>query len=284
MTQIGVVLQSTAVDPRDAAFIVEAWDRQAREFAGAWGLEYTPVVLYSPPPAQQVGTGEVRLLTIEDSIDGDPSVLGYHTDELGVVFARVLAGNNAESGSHECCEETLDPDVSAWVAMGDGRETAKESCDAVEGDSYLQDATIGEDTRQIPVSNFLLPSWFDPNGQHPFDRMGKLTAPFTMDDGGYMVVRDAAGNESDVFAQARVEHGGERGRMAAERKRARPDSRLSRRLAEKKPLAEAVTPYEPPSDALIGNVNELAEHVDMPEPEQPSDELPPAPGNAPVFG
>jgi hypothetical protein len=237
--QIGVVCQSSTINPVDLAFIVQAWDAQSKEFCAAWGIPYIPVVLYSPPPADQVGTGEVRLMTIEDTLDVD-GALGYHTDELGDIFARILAENNADSGSHECCEESLDPTVDVWKPIGDGREIAFEACDPVEGDSYSQDATIGEgpdaETRQVPVTNYVLPSYFDPNGKAPFDRMGKLTAPFTMDDGGYMVVRDAAGNESDVFAgQAHVEHGGERGRLAAEKKRARPDSRLSRRLAAKRP-------------------------------------------------
>lgn len=238
MTQIAVTCASAKVDPTDLAFIVEAWDAQSRDFCAAWNIPYVPVLLYDQVPSDQVGTGEVRVLTIEDVLDV-PGAEGFHTDEIGVVFARVLSDNNADSGSHECCEETLDPTCDVWVPMGDGRETAKEGCDAVEGDSYLQDATIGTVTRQIPVTNYLLPSWFDPNGQHPFDRMGKLKAPFTMTDGGYQAVRDASGNETDVFAETRVEHGGERGRMAAERKRAKPDSRLSRRLASKRPAPVA---------------------------------------------
>lgn len=84
----------------------------------------------------------------------------------------------------------------------------------------------------MPVSNYVLPSWFDPNGKYPYDRMGLLKAPLTMTAGGYMIVRDAAGNETDVFAQnRRVEHGGFEGKVRADRKRARPDSRLARRLA-----------------------------------------------------
>ena len=295
--QIGVVFGTTTIDPVTQAFLVEGWDRQSEEFCKAWSIPYIPVVLYDTIPNEvDVRSGEIRVMMVEDKIDV-PDALGYHTDELGLIFARILAENNAESGPHECCEESLDPDCSVWKPMPDGREIAFESCDPVEGDSYPQDATIGTETRQIPVSNYVLPSYFDPNGQHPFDRMGKLKAPFTMDDGGYMAVRDAAGNETDVFAdrKPRVEHGGERGRMAAERKRAKPDSRLSRRLAAPKYRSEASSPpmpwgagprpenYEPPVVTPIGNVRDLLEHVPAPRTDKP--ELPPkSPGHTPTFG
>jgi hypothetical protein len=283
--QIGVVFQTTTIDPVTQAFLVEAWDRQSEEFCKAYDIPYVPVVLYDTIPDDEVANGEIRVMTVQDVIDV-ADALGYHTDELGLIFARVLAENNAESGPHECCEESLDPDCSVWKPMPDGREVAFESCDPVEGDHYLQDATVGTETRQIPVSNYVLPSYFDPNGQAPFDRMGKLTAPFTMTDGGYMAVRDAAGNETDVFADRNlhVEHGGERGRVAAEKKRARPDSRLSRRLAAPKYRSEASSPPMPwgAGPRPEGYVD------DLPQPAPPKSEEPETPStlptNHPAFG
>ena len=178
--QIGVVFGTTTIDPVTQAFLVEAWDRQSEEFCKAWEHHLHPRrPLRHDPRRSRRQDGEIRVMMVEDKIDVD-GALGYHTDELGLIFARILAENNAESGPHECCEESLDPDCSIWKPMPDGREIAFESCDPVEGDSYQQDATIGDETRQIPVSNYVLPSYFDPNGQHPFDRMGKLTAPFTL--------------------------------------------------------------------------------------------------------
>ena len=285
--QIGVVFGTTTIDPVTQAFLVEAWDRQSEEFCKAHGIiPYVPVVLYDTiPDGADVSSGEIRVMMVEDTIDV-PNALGYHTDELGLIFARILAENNAESGPHECCEESLDPTCAIWKPMPDGREIAYESCDPVEGDHYDQAATIGTGdaavTRQIPVSNYVLPSYFDPNGQHPFDRMGKLTAPFTMTDGGYQAVRDAAGNESDVFAdrKPRVEHGGERGRLMAEKKRARPDSRLSRRLAAPKYRSEASSPPMPwgAGPRPEGYVDDLR------RPEPKSEERPITPGHAPSFG
>ena len=278
--QIGVVFGTTTIDPVTQAFLIEGWDRQSQEFCKAWGLTYIPVVLYDTIPDEtQVTNGEIRVMMVEDTIDVQ-GALGYHTDELGLIFARIMAENNAESGPHECCEESLDPTCAVWKPMPNGRELAFESCDPVEGDHYDQAATIGDTTRQIPVSNYVLPSYFDPNGQHPFDRMGKLTAPFTMTDGGYQAVRDAAGNESDVFAdrKPRVEHGGERGRMAAEKKRARPDSRLSRRLATPKYRPETSSPPMPwgAGPRPEGYVDD-ARRPEAPKSDEPSAPAVPAP-------
>jgi len=230
MTQIGVVCTSATIEPRDLAFIVQAWDAQSQEFCAAWGIPYIPVVLYSTPSIEsQVEAGEIRLLTIEDDI-GVPSALGFHDDELGAIFARVLAENNADAGSHECCEENADPDCSQYKPIpGTTNELALEVSDPVEALNYLQSATVGDETRQIPVSDWVYPSYFDPNGKAPFDKMNKLTAPFSMAPGGYQIVRDASGNTNDVFAK--VVHADEAGRMAAEKKRKRPDSRVARRLA-----------------------------------------------------
>lgn len=228
--QIGVVNQSVSLDPRDLAFIVEAWSAQSAEFCAAWGIPFVPVTLYQPAPALATLAGAVRVMTVQDVLD-DPRALGYHDDENGVILARILADNGADSGSHECCEESADPDCDLWVPMGNGDEIAREVCDPVEGDSYPQTAEIGGDTRQIPVSNFVLPSYFDPAGKPPFDRMGKLSKPFSMSPGGYQIIRDASGGINDVFAQRRrvvVSGPAAHARIAA--KLARPESRLLRRL------------------------------------------------------
>jgi hypothetical protein len=230
--QIGVVSRSKAIDATTLAFLVDAWDRQAKEIADAYGVPYTPVIFYDSVDELPVDTGEVRLFTIVDALPEAPDAEGYHDDQLGVIYIRILAENDAEAGPHEVCEEEADPTCDKWAPMGDGRDVAYEVCDPVEGDHYDQEAKIGEDTRTVPVSNYVLPSWFDPNGRAPYDRMGKLKAPLTMTPGGYMIVRDAAGRETDVFAQnRRVIPGGPLGRLRSERKRARPDSRLALRLA-----------------------------------------------------
>ena len=244
--QIGVVFGTTTIDPVTQAFLVEAWDRQSRGVLQGVGH---PLRARGPlrhdPRRSDVTSGEIRVMMVEDTIDV-PDALGYHTDELGLIFARILAENNAESGSHECLRGDLDP----TAPSGSRCPTAARSPSRLRpgrGRPLPQDATIGDTTRQIPVSNYVLPELLRSERPAPLRPHGQAQAPFTMTDGGYMAVRDAAGNESDVFAdrKPRVEHGGERGRMAAMKKRARPDSRLSRRLAAPKYRSEASSPPMP---------------------------------------
>ena len=53
-----------------------------------------------------------------------------------------------------------------------------EVCDPVENDEY--------NIQNIPMSNFILPSWFEPAmPNQKYDYLGKLGAPCTLDSGGY---------------------------------------------------------------------------------------------------
>lgn len=112
-----------------------------------------------------------------------------------------------------------------------GNGAVVHNCDAVEGDQYMKTVTLpvtGE-TKDIPVSNFVLPSWYDETGRYPFDKMGLLQAPFTMTSGGYLILRNSkTGMSTNVFAST--------GKMAAvARKLADPDSRTFRRMNPKSP-------------------------------------------------
>lgn len=74
------------------------------------------------------------------------------------------------------------------------------NCDPVEGDSY-QITVPYSGTPKISVSNFVFPSWFDRENpkKTKFDYLGKLTKPFTMTAGGY-VIKLVDGVEKSVFA------------------------------------------------------------------------------------
>ncbi len=228
MTQIAVTVDpACGLDPARVAAWVEAVDAQAAEFAISWGVPYTPVVLHAWDVLSKLGDGaeldafvaDSRLLTIQPALDV-AGALGFHDDVAGVIFARVMAQGEDTSVtmSHEVLEEMGDPTCDVYVAMPGGKETAKEACDAVEGDVYMMDG--------VQLSNYLQPTWFgiQQDGNQEFDRLGKLSAAFTMTDGGYMIVRDANGNETQVFART------DAGRINLARKLEKPRGRLARRL------------------------------------------------------
>lgn len=199
MSCVAVINRSTSIDPKDIPFWAAAADKQAREVAAAWGCMYQPVVWYASTDGLPAGC---RILTIRDDLD-QAGILGDHSDDLGVPAIEVkAAGDIGITISHEIAEYLVDTSVNLWAPFDPDHEQAIEVCDRVSGDSYPVEVTVAGETREILVSNYLLPSAFDPSGRAPFDRMGKLTAWNGMSPGGYAVVRDiTTGKVSDQFAR-----------------------------------------------------------------------------------
>jgi hypothetical protein len=126
--------------------------------------------------------------------------LGYHDeDEHGVPYGKVFTKISLQYGSvssvlsHEVIELFLDPPCNRFaIDFNTGVLYAVEGGDPVENDSY--------DAGGIEVSNFIMPAWFDltPQAGDHFDWLGKLTAPFTMTKGGYLIYMQG-GEEKSRF-------------------------------------------------------------------------------------
>jgi hypothetical protein len=218
---LALVNRSSRVSDADVRHMADAFTAQiARDFAPAWGR--VPTNVLAVPAAKQLAT--VPSLAIVDSPDV-ADALGYHTDDGGTYDGFIFvdpvldAGGTvlgdpsnpsapcvASVGSHEALELIGDPTCSAWADCGGTRtvggvafrEVAWEAADAVEGDGYVIDKS---GVPPVVVSNFVLLTWFDPlvPAGTKVDHLGKLAAPFTMDAGGYMAVRGAPGDETQVF-------------------------------------------------------------------------------------
>jgi hypothetical protein len=202
-TAFALVNESTLVTDAQAAAMAQAIGYQLRaHVAPAW--ERMPPSFTFYPKGHAPPAGAV-LFHLVDVLPEAPDALGYHDEQDDRPYARIGCkpvfdgGGTALTGplsvsavvSHEACEAFGDLDVNGWRDMPDGRQTAEELADAVQGDSY----PVGK----VSVSNFLLPAWFDRQATRgPFDHMRQCSAPFTMSAGGYMIVRDA-GNASQVF-------------------------------------------------------------------------------------
>jgi hypothetical protein len=202
--KIGVQNLSTLVSGEDAYIMAMLVDKQLREHAApAWGL--------LPPAVAYLGTGirgtpyQNAIIGILDDADqaGD---LGWHTegpdaDVYGRVFARPVLGNGGSALgpvgltvcsvlSHECLETLLDPACDLWAQAADGTLYARELGDPVESDSYLIEITASDTSSVMStVSDFVLPSWFDPDAASgQTDYMGLTTAPFEVRSTGYVIV------------------------------------------------------------------------------------------------
>lgn len=152
-----------------------------------WGLKPPGTFVY----ADKFVPSEGAVMNYVDN-DGSPDSAGLHGAVGGVSWALVDLGQSAipsRTGSHEGIEITLNQWLDQWVLGPDGWHYAREGSDAVQRHHYTMGVALFGEFRDVLVSNYLLPSYFDANGKWPYDHMGVLTAPFSIADGGYAIVQ-----------------------------------------------------------------------------------------------
>jgi hypothetical protein len=186
---IAILNQSNgAVTDADVATMTAAIATQIQaDVAPAWNRPPATVTFYNSAGAVPAGAYGVAIVP---TIDDQPQdVLGYHTENWGVVAAQpefangaqVLTGDWSVSStlSHEVLEMFIDPACNLWVFNGQGSAYSLEVCDPVEAPTYPVNG--------VSVANFVTPSWFDPlaPATAQFDKQGQVHAPFTIAAGGY---------------------------------------------------------------------------------------------------
>lgn len=212
MTNICLVNKSTLVGNPDVQTMARAIATQVRHHAAPlWGLLPPPVTYLASEADAPDGSWVVAVLDDADQADA----LGWHTeDQGGLIYGRVFARPVLDNGgdalrkplsvasvaSHEVLEILCDPRCNLWADVGNGQHVAVEVADPVESDSYGVHVP-GAGT--VTVSNFVTPAWFDPlaGSGAQVDFLHRLTAPFTLTPGGYVVVQEA-GKVSQVFGEA----------------------------------------------------------------------------------
>jgi hypothetical protein len=234
---------SANVTDTDLAFIAEACHDSLAGCASAWEVPSDAVVFYGTDEAGAIknGMGQVaRVATVVDDMPEAPGAEAYHTVKNGVVSEKILAGPGADVDTlsvgvdHENKEGLIDPNCDLEVTMPDGRLLAKEISDPVQGDVRKLNVTIDSVTRAVAVSNYVFPSYFDANGQAPYDAFGLVSRPFEIRPGGYQEITDPSTGKTDyVF-------GDEKAANVIAARRADPGSRLNRR-ADKRASCEAPT-------------------------------------------
>lgn len=132
-----------------------------------------------------------------DDLPEAPGALGYHDiDKDGRPYSKIAVNPSLQHGSdwligtyavittvtHEAGETVCNPIINIMRDMNSTTSVAQEICDPVEDTQYIHNGCA--------ITNFVLPSWFNPFGKAPYDYLGKLAAPFTMTAGGYMIVRE----------------------------------------------------------------------------------------------
>jgi hypothetical protein len=210
MRFIRVVNQSRTVADAEFEAAVRAAQRQLTEhFAPAWGGLCAALTLVKGAPGVADRPATETIYVLDDS--DQAGALGYHElvndVPVGLVFAHTAARDRQAwtvTLSHELLEQLADPYCAtcAVVPMWGGRMYAVEYevCDPVEQDAYLID--------DVPVSNFVLPSWFQPRpgAVGPFDHLGRLKAPLTLRPGGYIGYSADLNNWEQTFGAREQPH------------------------------------------------------------------------------
>jgi len=216
------------VTPAVLAQIAEAVQTQiATHYAPVWGAPGGVPVKVVTGAAPGQGSPDVPVyIRASSDVQG---AAGYHDDDGVYVFRDGLPALTSGAFSlsvvvsHEVLETLGDPGANQWADNGQGTEYAREMCDAVE--AYCYDVKISGGST-VSVSDFVLPSFFDPEGEAPFSYLDKPPSPFTTAEAGgadYQIARTVdEGGAQDVTAD-RLPRAD---RLAAKR---HPSSRTSRR-------------------------------------------------------
>lgn len=213
---ISILNESTMATNAEVQLMVSALQVQFNLHAApAWNQK---------PPIVQFYTDKTKVpnyawvISILDNHDV-ANALGYHdvnADQVdGFVFCQPVLSNGgvvlydatnpqnvsiSSVLSHEALECFIDRGANGFADNGN-ISYAFEVCDPVQGNSYA----IKVNGSNISMSDFIFPSWFFPGAKSPdnmpFNYMKTLKTPFTLDKGGYAIVRKA-GVISQIFGEA----------------------------------------------------------------------------------
>lgn len=168
-------------------------------FVPIWGY---PAKLVIYPNVKAIPADQWQFLFMDDA--DTAGALGYHDltkngQPVSKIFVKTtLADNQSVSvtACHELAEMLIDPGAQLWAQKPDGSFVAYEMSDPVEEQTF--------DIDGIQMSNFVLPSYFE-SWKHAkgtkFDYLGKLTKPFQIAKGGYLIVAQG-GKVTEVFGSA----------------------------------------------------------------------------------
>jgi hypothetical protein len=176
------------ISDADLAFVEKALAIQLREASAAYGFK-PPGVTFCGENAI-VGSNEAAGMDFVDD-DGVDGAIAHHGYYAGFPWSLIGCGETFHwelAASHEALEYLVNLRLDQWAAGPDGTRWPMEIADPVESDVYTIPVEIFGETRNVEVSNYVLPAFWREGSEGPWDRMGTLKGPFTLAPGGYAVV------------------------------------------------------------------------------------------------
>ncbi len=192
---LAIVLTSKLAEDRDVAYWTEAVKIQLRDHAAqAWGLPPPGVAVYTPDTF--VPSAEGAIIALVDD-DGNDDAAGLHSVLAGMQYGLVdlkQASKPSRTLSHEALELWGNANLDRWLPGPGGLEYAVELCDACQRDEYTIGVELFGEWRDVVVSNFIRPTWFQIDAKLTFDILGFIDRPFGLRPGGYAIARDSNGS------------------------------------------------------------------------------------------
>jgi hypothetical protein len=214
------------VSDADVQIMVSACNLMIKNVASAWNLLCPTITFISIASIRsKVKTVNDWLFYMIDTDQNVPDAAAYHTEVSDMVVGYILVRTIITQGgtvpisgptnayyhnpatlfykdastltvasalSHEIFEALIDAFCVQWWQGQDGNFYAAEVCDPVQG-NIIKVAVNGVN---VGVSNFVLRAWQDTESKKgPYDYMGLLKAPFTLNKNGYAVVFDPNVNQ-----------------------------------------------------------------------------------------
>ncbi len=178
---------------REVVFWVEACRIQMRDhIAPAWARLAPPPGIFYYSSSDQLADETVGCVVIlrDAGVDG---AAGLHSiigrKPIGVVDLSRSA-LPSRTLSHEIAEMYGNPYLDRWYPMPNGWEVAAELGDPVQRSQYNIDAEILGQHRDVVVSDFVTPAYFDPGASGPRSHQQAVDEPFGIAPGGYLVARN----------------------------------------------------------------------------------------------
>lgn len=192
-------------------------------FCPAWGLKSVPVKFFADEASIPNWAWVIYIIDNDQQVEG---ALGFHqeiNDKVdGYIMCEPILSNGGSvltfdpktpeqysvsaTLSHEVLETFMDRFTNTWVDCG-RISCCLEVCDPVEQIGYP--ILIGDTL--VSVSDFIFPAWTNifatlPENA-PFNYLKTLKEPFSMLEGGYMIVREGGpGTEKQIFGNTMPEY------------------------------------------------------------------------------
>ena len=212
ITQIAVINSSSILSDTNGQYMVDAMNKVLPQFCSDWSLSPCTAVYVRKGASTSIST-KVFFLNNSDA----QGALAYHDLSAGKPYGRVFVQTILQYGpllfsadstkptvaqclAHEIFELLIDPICNGWWMLPD-YETLypSEVSDPVQGNIVPVTLTYSTITTTIPIrrvtnvikvglSDWVLPSWSNPQGSRPFNHNNTLSSPFAIDNGGYEYV------------------------------------------------------------------------------------------------